>query len=269
MVTRCVCAGWGRSCGKLIFTASGPQQSSDLIARWIPLARSFLRRRSITPHPSTQCSFAAVYLQCVSAQLGQTRPLHVFFSYCRTMVHFRVDDASVDPCFQCRICGVTAYTEAGIRVKHPGFLLRPRPLYWLNAKLDEACWDAIEVVYRGTPLAGQTLKCIEDIEKDEKSHGKFLERKNAIWAARCLGERSCSNFPGAAGNVGRTIVSDEGPMMEVTKGAFTFFPEKDYPHGDPCANGLGHTVMKFGGAKGVAIYDLPPGALRVVPKDVG
>ena len=57
-------------------------------------------------------------------------------------------------------------------------------------------------------------------------------------------------------------------MMEVTKGAFTFFPEKDYPHGDPCANGLGHTVMKFGGVKGVAIYDLPPGALRVVPKDV-
>ena len=93
------------------------------------------------------------------------------------MVHLRVDDASVDPCFQCRICGVTAYTEAGIRVKHPGFLLHPRPLYWLNAKLDEACWDAIEVVYRGTPLAGQTLRCIEDIEKDEKSHGKFVERK--------------------------------------------------------------------------------------------
>ncbi len=183
------------------------------------------------------------------------------------MVNLRISDNSVDPSFQCRLCGTPSYDSAGQRSQHPGFLVCPRPLYWLNARLDDACWDAIEIIYRGTPIAGQTLKCIEYI-KTEQSLGVFLEKKASIWAARCAGERACNSMPGSSGAVGQTVVNDSGPMMEITKGAFTFYPEKDYPHGDPEANGLGHTVMKLNGVKGVAIFDLPPGAWRVEPKEL-
>lgn len=173
------------------------------------------------------------------------------------MVKFRIHDTEVDPCFCCRICGVRPYvSDSSERTQHPGFAT-PRPLWWLNARLDDACLDAIEVIYRSQPLAGQTLAIIKDIEKSEQNRAEFLEKKQHLMLAMLAAQR---NVPGNSKR-GQVVEQEESVSVHVTKGAFTFYPEKLYQHGDPATNGLGHTTCKLMGTKGVAVYDLPPGVV--------
>ncbi len=173
------------------------------------------------------------------------------------MVKLRVASAEVDPAFCCRLCKTRAYHEDGVtRSAHPG-CIDNRPLYRLNSRLDDACVTCIDVIYRNHPLANQTLACVKDIEKSDASLGEFLEKRESIMRAQ-LAEASS----GVGHNIrGESVWAEEGIAVDVTKGAFTFYPDKLYPHGDPATNGLGHTPLKFNGVKGVAIFDLPAGVV--------
>ncbi len=172
----------------------------------------------------------------------------------------RTTNQEVDPAFRCRICGLQAYVVSAdgteTRPSNPG-CLAIEPLNWLNNRLCEMCFSSIEIVFRHHTLAGQTLACIREIEKSDSTAAGFLEKREMILQAMLQAQR---RVPGSDAR-GSSVTSSEEKRYAISRGKFTFYPEPVYPHGDPANNNLGHTLMRLNGVKGVAVYDLPPGAV--------
>ena len=170
-------------------------------------------------------------------------------------VDIRRTDAAVDPVFCCRACGQKAYDEEENRTLHPG-RLTPTPMGWVNAKLDELCYETLQIVFRNTPTTNNTLENLKSVTASEKAHNTFIEQREQITLAMLAADRA--GF--GAECTGVRVMNDKCCDVIKTRGAYIFYPDKDYPGSK--AEGT-HVVGKMGSTQGVYVYKLPGDAVQV------
>ncbi len=104
------------------------------------------------------------------------------------MVRLRTTDDSVDPAFECRLCGQRAYNEEGVRTPHPGFV-EARPLFWLNPRLCECCLEVLEVGYTSHKHAGKILALVQFVEASAENQHEFHCRRQSVVDAKLAASR--------------------------------------------------------------------------------
>ena len=139
-------------------------------------------------------------------------------------VQLRIENRDVDKSFECRLCSLTAYDETGQRNDNPGAVLGTS-MNWVAPQLCELCYDAIKILFRNDAKKDNTLSCI-----------RIVEQVNAL----------------------------EGSDVIEIQGAFTFYPDEDYPGAKDI---VGHHVTgKYKGTQGVFVYALPGKAVATAKR---
>ena len=178
-------------------------------------------------------------------------------------VELRTADEDVDPSFKCRLCEAVPYDEeTGLRTCHNGHMVKT-PLCWVNNLLDLSCYEVLEITYRNTPMAGDILSCIKDVESSEKERKNFLANKDQIEMATRRAEAADAACSIKDPN-GVKVFSNEATDYIEQQGAYTFYPDADYP-GEKFGDGA-HITGKRKGVQGVYVFHLPGDAVASLAK---
>jgi hypothetical protein len=175
-------------------------------------------------------------------------------------VQLRIENRDVDRSFECRLCSLTAYDETGQRNCNPGAVLGTS-MNWVAPQLCELCYDAIKILFRNDSRKDNTLSCIRIVEESEKKTIDFLESRTSIAEVmlKAAGQRSL-----APDCQGVQVKALEGSDVIEIQGAFTFYPDEDYPGAKDI---VGHHVTgKYKGTQGVFVYALPGKAVATAKR---